>query len=537
MSRQGQVSLLDLFTGFKADYAAAKSSRFRRQRLGLAPTGAGADYHYRSQADYLKLMETARDMVRNDVIVGPAIDRVVNNVMQAGFKLDPQTGDPKLDEDLSAQWLDWADDPEQCDVAGEANLLKLARAAFAASIIDGDQIVLGLGNGTLQPIEAHRVRTPSNATGRRDMIHGVRVDEQRRRLEYWITREDVDPFHPLKLVRDVAKCPVRDEEGHRQIFHVYDPKRCTQTRGVTALAAAIDTLGFFEDLNFAKLVQAQHASIYSMLHEFPEAAPSGDPKELGPRTRESLAGGSTRTLEGVTPGVRIIGEPGEKIKGFSPQIPNPEFFPHMKLILTLIGITLGLPRGLLLLDASETNYSGWRGSKGEAQVGWRWQQKWMVDRFYRPIYHWWLRLRMANDQELFKAGRREGINLLRHVWTPPAWPYIEPKKDAEADDLRIRRNLSSPNRVVAERGNEWSEVVAEKVRDYGILIELAIAKAAELNKEHPEAMVDWRELAGFDAKGRAIAPAATTKPPPVGTGGKNGSNGAGTRADRAIGVA
>ena len=70
-----------------------------------------------------------------------------------------------------------------------------------------------------------------------------------------------------------------------------------------------------------------------------------------------------------------------------------------------------------------------------------------------------------------------------------------------------------------------------------MLIELAIAKAAELNKEHPEAMVDWRELAGFEAKGRAIAPVPTTKPPPVGTGGKNGSNGAGTRADRAIGVA
>ena len=529
MRRNQSSSTPVLFEDIKADYAAAKSSRFRRQRSGLAPTGAGADYHYRSQADYLNLMELARDMRRNDVIVGPAIDRVVNNVIGGGFKLDPQTGDPNLDQDLSAEWLDWANDPEQCDVAGEANLLKLARTTFDASITDGDQIVLGLDRGSLQLVEAHRVRTPSNTS--RNVIHGVLVDDYRRRLEYWVTKEDLNPFRALKLVSDVEKYPVRDQDGHRQIFHIYDPKRCTQTRGVTALAAAIDTLGFFEDLNFAKLVQAQHASIFSIIHEFPEGMPTGSPAELGPRTRESLAGGSTRILEGVTPGVRIVGEPGEKITGFSPQIPNPEFFPHVKLILTLIGITLGLPRGLLLLDASETNYSGWRGSKGEAQVGWRWQQKWMVDRFYRPIYLWWLRRRIVDDQKLFRAARREGINLLRHVWTPPAWPYVEPKKDAEADDLRIRRNLSSPSRVVAERGDEWSEVVKEKVRDYGLLIEAAIAQASELNKDHPEAMVDWRELVGFDAKGRAVPTASRSTPaPPAGTG-RNG-NGSSTGANR-----
>ena len=100
-------------------YQAAIPSRFRRVRTGYNPLGSGADYHYRYQQDWLKILEDCRDMDRNDVIIGQTVDPAVANEIQDGFTLTPMTGDPKLDKDLAARWKDWAEDADQCDLTGE----------------------------------------------------------------------------------------------------------------------------------------------------------------------------------------------------------------------------------------------------------------------------------------------------------------------------------------------------------------------------------------------------------------------------------
>ena len=151
------VSPQEGFELIRADYQAAKSSRFRRRRIGYSSMGSGADYHYRSESDYLKLIEIARDMDRNDLIVGQMIDRAVTNEVQEGIRLDPQTGDEKLNQDLQARWEDWANDPIQCDVAGENTFAGIEYLASRAVKVDGDIFALPLIDGQIQLIEGHRV--------------------------------------------------------------------------------------------------------------------------------------------------------------------------------------------------------------------------------------------------------------------------------------------------------------------------------------------------------------------------------------------
>ena len=67
---EDQPSLAGWFDGMRADYDAAKSSRFQRKRTGVSLGGSGADYHFRSEADYLRLMEYSRDLDRNDLAIG-----------------------------------------------------------------------------------------------------------------------------------------------------------------------------------------------------------------------------------------------------------------------------------------------------------------------------------------------------------------------------------------------------------------------------------------------------------------------------------
>ena len=509
--------MAEAYSGLRADYNAAKSSRFRRRRTGVSASGSGADYHYRSESDYLRIMEQARDMDRNDAVIGQLVDRAVGNTVQEGFQLDPQTTDKKLDADLWSRWDAWAEDPEECDLSGELCFYDFETLVPRQMLVDGDTWILPIEDGQLQGVEAHRVRTPSGT--KRNVVHGVLLDEHRRRQQVWITKDDLEPTAPLKKVSDITPYDVRDEDNQRQVFQIYNPKRFSQTRGVSAFAPVFDTAGQFEDLNFAKLVQAQVTSCVAIFEELDENSQPGPDAQFGEQATETLADGSSRITEALAPGMRIRGRPGAKLKGFSPGVPNAEFFDHVRLILTLIGVNLGMPLVLVLMDASETNFSGFRGAVGEARLGFRRNQKALIKRFHRPVYLWKLRQWIAEDPALAGAAKKLGPAFFAHRWNPPTWPYIEPLKDASSDLLRLRNGLTSPRRLHAERGRDHEELVEETVQDNALAIRTAKAAAIKINAElQDDQPVHWRELLslptpdGVSVKLDASGPEEAEKP-------------------------
>jgi capsid protein len=302
----------------------------------------------------------------------------------------------------------------------------------------------------------------------------------------------------VSLVGEVDRYPFRAPDGTRQIFHVtvQAKKRVSQTRGITAFAPCFDLAGMFEDVNFAKLVQQQVVSCFAVFRERSDNFTGGEVAQQGSRVSEAGSDGTSRTVEGIAPGMQITGQPGEKLQGFSPGVPNAEFFPHVKLILTLIGINLGLPLVLVLMDASETNFSGWRGAVDEARKGFRRNQQRLIERFHAPVWRWKVRQWMAEDAALRAVSKRSDIKILNHEWNKPTWPYIQPLQDASADLLETRNAMKSQRRRCAERNMDWDDLSTEIVDDNALAIAKAKTKARELNAdiEDESERIHWREL-------------------------------------------
>src|SRR5690606_32668975 len=160
---------------YRADYEMSRESRFVRRRTGLAPSGGSADYHYRTETQYYTDIEKARDMDRNDSIVGQTIDRAVANEVQDGFTLDPQTGDPDLDDHLYYKWMEWAENPDLCDVAGEYVWHDYETHASRSQKLDGDCVIYGVDDGRLQFFEAHEIQTRSREE---DTFLGVTIGDK-----------------------------------------------------------------------------------------------------------------------------------------------------------------------------------------------------------------------------------------------------------------------------------------------------------------------------------------------------------------------
>lgn len=492
-------TLPSVFSALKADYAAAKSSKYRRTRRGLDPMGSGADRHYRNESDYLRIIEYARDMDRNDAIIGQILDRAVLNINQNGFSVDPATGDKELDLALWDRWAAWSEDPAACDAAGTDTYADLSDFALRAMFLDGDAFGLGLRDGTIEFIEAHRCRTPPGAG--QNVVHGVEMTgETRRPLKYHFCDEDISPLAAARRDRFKEREAAQETPLGRMpvVWHLANRKRKSQTRGVSALAPIFDVCGHFEDLNFAKLIQAQIVSCIAIFRETaPESFPGGPDiaglEQLGEREELARGDGTTEISEGITPGQEIRGRPGEKLSGFSPNVPNAEFFQHVRLILQIIGVNLGMPLVMVLMDASDTNFSGWRGAIDQAQRAFRRYQRMMVTRWHSPIYRWKVAQWISEDKTLAEMAQKIGPKVFAHQWNTPRWPYIQPLQDAQADSHRLERRLTSPRRLHAERGQDYDDVIAETVADNSSAIVSSIRQAEAISAQ-TGVKIDWREL-------------------------------------------
>ena len=279
MSRDTALTMQTKFQQQRADYDMSRESKFIRRRFGLAPLGASADYHYRQDLLYYRDIEKARDMDRNDSVIGQAVNRVVDNTVQEGFPLDVKTGDRYIDADLKSMWSEWTSRSENVDLEGEKTWNEIERHVFRSTIVDGDHFVLPLASGRLQLLEGHVVQT----LGRHDdVVLGVKKNRNNQRIGYYIRQDTVDSLSNQKY--DEEYIEARDRHGNRQVFHNYNPKRTSQTRGVTAFAPIFYTAGLYEDINFAKLVQQQAVSSFVFLRHkkfFPDG-------QVGPRSKGCL---------------------------------------------------------------------------------------------------------------------------------------------------------------------------------------------------------------------------------------------------------
>ena len=492
----------DIFSRFhsmRADYDAAKASQFVRRREGLIPLGSSADYHYRDDYSFHNLREQARDMDRNDVLVGMMVDRSVANEVQQGFTLKPSTGDKGLDTALKMKFEEWSEDEERSDLACEHPFSELVPMLSRQQKIDGDVFVLLTDTGKLQVVEAHRCRTPQRT--KRNVIHGILVDQDtRERLEYWFSKDDIDPLRPVHLVSEVERYPKRDQAGYRQVLHLYDPRRATQTRGITCLAPVAQLCGMHEDTQFAQMVRQQICSCFVIFRKRTAEWRGGESSKLGSETTRTLDDGQSRTIEGLGPGLELKTDVGEELEGFSPDIPSPQFFEHIRHIQMLISSRLGIPLVAALMDASETNFSGFRGAIEEAKKGWRANQNDTIRQLCRPVYRWKVRRWIDPDTNEYdpaiaRAAKRSEVRIFNHVWRRPGWPYLEPLTDASADLLQMRNGLSSRSRIHASRDLDADELEDEIITDNVRAIRKAKKAAAALNAEFDDGdPISWQQV-------------------------------------------
>jgi capsid protein len=484
-------------------YRAGDDTRFSRDMSGSVNTGTSADWHYQQEWRFFRAMEVARSIDRDDPVVPQAVSRLIKNLLQDGFTLDPKTGNDDVDAHIKDRWNFWGKEPDLCDYAGEHAFKEQSELALRHTMIDGDHFVLPLSSGRLQSVEAHRCRTPHGIDGPERIltVHGITLDENRRRQKFHFTQDDISMYH-TPMHGDMITVDARDRDGNRQVFQTYHPLRMSQSRGVTRLRTIIEYCGLLDDTVFAKLVQQQSVSVFGLIRERDMSGnfPSIDQEDMVYQDQETCEPGETRPMRDIAAGTWYTTYPGETIKPWSPNVPNPTFDDQVKRIIEMIGANLDMPYTMMTMDASSGSFSSHRGSHDQAKLAFRCVQAWWARMYHQPTYMWKMRQWLTPggdefDPLLYTMWRSGRVNIFNHEWVYPSWPYLEPLKDIQADVLETRSAQNSPRRVQARRGRDREVISTEIVDDNALAIVKAKTAAEEINGQFDDDQpVHWREL-------------------------------------------
>lgn len=399
----------------------------------------------------------SRDLAFNNDYMRRYLSMVISNIVgPAGIRLQGRVkfasgqADPLPNRVIEQAWREWSK-AENCSANQELDWIAAQQVVAESVARDGEIFVRLIRDPGVNPfgfalqfLEADHLDehfTQSTRDGH-EIINGVEFDRWSRPVAYHLFRR-----HPNALTRGDNR---RDRVPAEDVIHVYLKERPSQTRGLpwtTSAMKRLHNLGRYEE---AELVAAR---VSAMKLGFVIPA-EGTEYEGDDRDRYG------NSISDMSPGEIEELAPGSSFEQFNPDRPNSNYPTHVKAQLRGIAAGLGVSYNSLANDLEAVNFSSIRHGAGEERDHWRVKQRWLTNRFLRPVYEAWLTSALLNGR--LNPLSFSNIDRYREVaFVPRGWQYVDPQKEANANATAVDRGFKSMGQVVAEQGHDLDELLEE----------------------------------------------------------------------------
>lgn len=465
MSRPGWLARAISWTaatlGF-GGYTATDPKRKVLQRLGR-PGNATANELL--TANLPQLRAWCRHLERNNPTARAGVEALVALVVGTGIALEPDTGDESANRKIRAEWLDYI---KACSVNGH-DLYHIQSQGFREIPIAGEL----LWRYVVMPELASRGEIPLRVMPLEaewldeDVGSGVSVNADGSMQVGPILYDRYGRPVSYALKRPEAQANARAEiVPADQIIHEFERRRSLQGRGEPWLSPIVETLQQERDLVDAELKAANNAAAIGVVITA-QAHPDVDTDEEG--TSEDPA-----QAIGIGSVARLY--PGETIESFGLNRPSQQIAPFRQMLRGDIAAALRIPCRFLDRDVSRANYSSMRADMLD------------TDRLLAPVREWYGH---ATAGRLYKAVlpflcARAGIPLPKrqdYRLVPDGQPYVDPEKDARAAHLLIAAGLTTWEKEIGKRGEDyrkvWEQLAKEhkEAKQLGLTLDLSSTNA------------------------------------------------------------
>jgi len=400
--------------------------------------------------DLQEKLATLRARCSHEASSNPMVEGVItthtNDVVgKHGPTLQVQSSSTEYNEARERGWREWWARP---DVNGKLSGVDLLRLWVRALWICGEYLAeltvdpqaKGPVKTRLLALHASRLATPPAQAGGADVIMGVRLDPNGKPLAYHIVKA---------LVTGRSSMGGSDEKPAAKIVHGFRRTEPDQVRGCPWLAPSLQVIADLRDYDDQVLDAARSAADQAVLlytdHPDAEYVCVNESEEIERRTTSTMP-------------------PGWKAYQLTPQQPSTRYVEYREERHREIGRPVDMPLMSIRLDSRRYNYSSARFDGQGYARGLETLQGWLgtetLDRLEELV---------AREATLAGALPPPPPGEIGRVWGWPKRPHVDPKKEADAERLRLENGTLTYTDALAAYNLDLETVLAQRKREREML--------------------------------------------------------------------
>jgi lambda family phage portal protein len=427
--------------------------KYSRQRKGPSQLSGAEDY--RSNYDRVELMKRARDLAENVGLVRSILMKFASHTA-ANISYQARTENPEVNTEVEAYWAEWWD---KCDISTRHTGSTMMQVAMMSMLRDGDFLFVLVrdsdGNLKIQGIEGDRLGDPFKVYTSSELIGGIHIDQRTGSpTAYDIYSRSIGDMYTYQ-----ATIPAS------QAFHLFDPLRIDQYRGISAFHTAInDATDIHEIVGFEKM-SAKVASSQSAIIK----RNNNNASDLSSLTNDQDINGSAIKLEAIESGKISYLEPGEDIVfPDGPSRPSGAFAEFHKILLRNICLGVGIPYSFAV-DPSAMSGPTARLEMQQAGRTFRRYQKLLDDKVLRPIKN----IIIADGVARGLIEKNVGSRTTRGIFNFGANVSIDLGRESASAISEFKTGLRTAADIYAERGQDFESSMRQRAIEAKLIKDLA----------------------------------------------------------------
>ncbi|HEA65262.1 MAG TPA: phage portal protein [Desulfobacterales bacterium] len=394
-----------------------------------------------------------RQLVRDFPYFTRAVNLLTDYVVSDGMKFQSRIKNPdgKLNKPVSQKIEDsfnfWAD---EADVAKKLHYYEMDALSKTQDLECGEFLFIKRyrkGEGrylpyVLQMIESDWLTDMGTKLGssENDIDQGI---EYKKTTGEIVAYHFTDPDSWGSVVREPAE----------SVIHGFKTLRPGQRRGISPFVPAILVAHDLNEYMDAEMDAAKMAAKYLAIVKTPDPASRQAGFDTDPNTGKKIEELENAIIEYL--------RPGEDIEIASNPRPGTNFPPFVKLILTMLGITVGVPYELLSGDYQGLNYSTGQIVRNDFAYQLRPIAVRHVRHFAQRSFVPFMDHAVMNGKLDLPGYYTNPTPYLQCAWQPPGMEPIDHLRTAKAQIEQVHAGLRSPIEIVGARGRDLEDVYNE----------------------------------------------------------------------------
>ena len=427
--------------------------KYSRQRKGPSQLSGAEDYQ--SNYDRVELMKRARDLAENVGLVRSILMKFASHTA-ANISYQARTENPEVNTDVEMYWAEWFD---KCDITTRHTGSTLMQVAMMSMLRDGDFLFVLVrdsdGNLKIQGIEGDRLGDPFKVYTSSELIGGIHIDQKTGSpTAYDIYSRSIGDMYTYQVTIPAS-----------QGFHLFDPLRIDQYRGISAFHTAInDATDIHEIVGFEKM-SAKVASSQSAIIK----RNNNNASDLSSLTNDQDINGSPIKLEAIESGKISYLEPGEDIVfPDGPSRPSGAFAEFHKILLRNICMGVGIPYSFAV-DPSAMSGPTARLEMQQAGRTFRRYQKLLDDKVLRPIKN----IVIADGVARGLIEKNVGSRTTRGIFNFGANVSIDLGRESASAISEFKTGLRTAADIYAERGQDFESSMRQRAIEAKLIKDLS----------------------------------------------------------------